>query len=123
IPCRGPSGPMGQKLTGVGSDPVPVVCSPLLDLTADVVDERVLLPPLSCDVEVEGLLGGVPNLPISRYRDVGLARPSPGEECAGGSAWSNLEMGLGRAVRRVDNWITDVPSGHVPSPLRLAASA
>ena len=48
-----PGRPVGEQLARVRGNAIPVAGSPPLDFAADVVDQRVLLSPLACDVEVE----------------------------------------------------------------------
>src|SRR5579863_5742196 len=105
-------GPMGEQLAGVGGDAVPVIGAPDLDLAADVVDQGVLFPALPGGVEVEGLLGATSTFPGGRDRDEGLAGTSTAQKLPGWSGWSDLEVGFGRLVRRVDDGVADVGRRH-----------
>ena len=96
-----------------GRDAVPVARTPPLDFAADVVDQRVLLPPLAREIEVEGLL-----LVLSRpcgstgtgMKD-SLGR-RPGRSCPVGPFGPISKCDSGRVVRRVENRISEVRLSH-----------
>ncbi len=113
-----PGSPVREQLSGVGRHAVPVARPPELDLAAAVVDQRVLLPPLASHVEVQlkHLWRPLAALSCRRHRDVGLARPAPLENFARRAVRADLEVPLGRVVRRVDDRVAQIRSRHDPSP-------
>jgi hypothetical protein len=99
--------PVDEELSRVRRDAVPVARPPDLNVAAYLVDERVLLAPLS-GVEVHRQLGPLAALGRRGNRDERLARTPTRQHQPRRSVRADLEVRRWCLVRRVDDWVGEV---------------
>ena len=97
--------PVSKQFPRIGSDSVPVTRSPEFYFAADIVDQRVRLATLTCDVEIECRLIEVLPFLGCWDRDERLTRTPPLQRLACGSVLAKREMSLRRLIGRIENRI------------------